>query len=89
MVTIHTRYFREHSPKVMIPMQLTPVRRRFLQFLVAVVAMHVVAIALYYGLQVAQAAPSTQGRFAWAWMGATVAVVIGGLQRIKRARRGR
>lgn len=67
--------------------QLSPVRRSFLQFLVAVVAVHVVAIALYYGLSVAQAAPSTQRRFAWVWMGATVAVVIIGLQRIKRARR--
>jgi hypothetical protein len=69
--------------------QQTPVRRRFLEFLIAVVAVHVVEIGLYYGLNVPQAAPSTQRRFAWIWMGVTVAIVIGGLQRIKRARRGR
>lgn len=71
----------------MNPKPLSPVRRRFLEFLVAVVAVHVVAISLYYGLHVAQAATSTQRRFGWVWMGATVAVVIVGLQRIKRARR--
>lgn len=55
----------------------------------AVVAVHAVAIALYYGLDVPQAAPSTQRRFGWIWMAVTVAIVVGGLQRIKRARRGR
>ena len=73
----------------MSPTQLSPVRRRFLEFLVAVVAVHVVAIGLYYGLSIPQAAASTQRRFGWIWMGVTVAIVIGGLQRIKRARRGR
>ena len=76
-----------HVSKVMRLKQLSPVRRRFLEFLVAVVLVHVVAIALYYGLRVPQAATSTQRRFGWVWMAATVAVVIIGLQRIKRARR--
>jgi hypothetical protein len=67
----------------------SPVRRSFLQFLVSVALVHVVAIALYYGLDVAQAASDVQRRFGWVWMGATVAVVIVGLQRLKRARRGR
>ena len=67
--------------------RLSPVRRRFLEFLVAVAVVHVVAIALYYGLDVAQATPSTQRRFGWGWMAVTVAVVILGLQRLKRARR--
>ena len=68
--------------------RLSPVRRSFLQFLIAVVLVHVAAIALYYALRVGQAAPSAQRRFAWVWMGATVAVVVIGLQRLKRARRG-
>ena len=68
---------------------LTPVRRSFLQFLLSVAMVHVVAIALYYGLDVSQAAPDMQRRFGWVWMGATVGVVLVGLQRLKRARRGR
>lgn len=65
----------------------TPARRIFLQFLVAVALVHVVAIALYYGLDVPHTAERTQRWFAWAWMAVTVAVVFAGLQRIKRARR--
>jgi hypothetical protein len=68
---------------------LTPVRRSFLQFLVAVAVVHVVAIALYYGLDVSQATANLQRRFGWVWMAATIAVVFVGLRRIKRARRGR
>lgn len=66
---------------------LTPVRRSFLQFLLSVAAVHVVAIALYYGLDVPQADPGMQRRFGWVWMGATVSVVLVGLRRLKRARR--
>lgn len=66
---------------------LTPVRRSFLQFLLSVAVVHVVAIALYYGLDVSRAAPDMQRRFGWAWMGATVGVVLVGLRRLKRARR--
>ena len=68
-------------------LKLSPVRRRFLEFLVAVTLVHVVAIALYYGLDVPLARTSLQRLFGWVWMGATVVVVIAGLQRIKRARR--
>ncbi|MGH7637007.1 MAG: hypothetical protein ACREOK_05095 [Gemmatimonadaceae bacterium] len=66
--------------------QTTPTRRRFLQFLVSVAVVHVTAIAVYYAF-VADSSARTQRTFAWAWMGATVAVVLVGLQRIKRARR--
>jgi hypothetical protein len=62
-------------------------RRRFLQFLVSVAAVHVVAIALYYGLDMPHSPAARQRLFAWTWMGATVLVVFVGLQRIKRARR--
>lgn len=67
--------------------QTTPMRRRFLQFLVSVALLHVIAIALYYGLDMPGAPPRTQRAFAWGWMIVTVAVVLIGLQRIKRARR--
>jgi hypothetical protein len=67
------------------PMSLT--RRRFLQFLVSIAAVHVVAIAAYYLMGVGQRPERDQRIFAWVWMGATVAAVLIGLQRIKRARR--
>ena len=70
-------------------LQLSPIRRRFLEFLVAVAAVHVVAIIIYYASDLQHAAPIRQHLFAWVWMGATVLVVFVGLQRIKRARRGR
>lgn len=66
--------------------QTTPTRRRFLEFLVSVAAIHVIAIALYYAV-VVDAPARTQRVFAWGWMGVTVATVLVGLQRIKRARR--
>lgn len=67
--------------------QTTPTRRRFLQFIVSVAIVHVIAIALYYGLDLPAAPPRTQRLFAWGWMFVTVAVVLVGLQRLKRARR--
>ena len=66
---------------------ISPTRRRFLEFLVAVALVHVVAIAIYYGADVAHTTAREQRLFAWVWMGATVLVVFVGLQRIKRARR--
>jgi hypothetical protein len=66
---------------------LTATRRRFLELLVSVAVVHGVAIALYYGLDITHWAGRTQRWFAWAWMAVTVAVVIVGLQRLKRARR--
>ena len=67
----------------------SPARRRFLEFLVSVAALHVVAIALFYGLDMPHAPAARQRLFAWVWMGATALVVFVGLQRIKRARRKR
>lgn len=68
---------------------LSPVRRRFLEFLVSVAAVHVVALVFYYALHVPQASAGQQRTFAWIWMGVTVVVVLVGLQRIKRARSAR
>ena len=67
----------------------SPVRRRFLEFLLIVAAIHIVAIALYYTLHVQRWTSQHQRSFAWVWMAATIAVIFMGLQRIKRARRGR
>lgn len=65
----------------------SPARRRFLEFLVSVAAVHVVAISAYYAFDVAHTPARQQRYFAWAWMALTIAVVFLGLQRIKRARR--
>ena len=63
------------------------IRRRFLQFLVAVAGLHALAIAGYYMFDIEGSTAARQRIYAWAWMGLTVAVVVVGLQRIKRARR--
>jgi hypothetical protein len=68
---------------------MTPIRRRFLELLVGVATIHIVAIALYYALDLPHTAARTQRIFAWLWMGVTVAVVVVGLQRLKRVRRSR
>lgn len=65
----------------------SPVRRRFLEFLVSIAIVHGTAIAIYYALDLAHAPADRQRLFAWAWMGVTVLVIAFGLQRIKRARR--
>ena len=65
----------------------SPARRRFLEFLTAVVALHAVAIALYYLLGIASASRARQQIFAWVWLFATVLVVFAGLLRIRKARR--
>ena len=70
----------------MRPPQSAP-RKRFLEFLVSVALVHVVAITLYYALDLARMSARQQRVFAWLWMAVTVAVVVVGLQRLKRARR--
>ena len=66
-----------------------PMRRVFLRFLLSVAALHVVAITGYYALDIAASPASRQRWYAWTWMGVTVAVVLIGVQRLKRARRRR
>jgi hypothetical protein len=70
-----------------VPLSLSPIRRRFLEFLVGVAAIHVLAIVIYYLADVAHAPARHQRLFAWTWMALTVLVVLVGLQRLKRARR--
>lgn len=53
----------------------------------SVAALHAVAIAGYYALEIRRTPVSQQRIYAWTWMALTVAVVVVGLQRIKRARR--
>ena len=66
---------------------MSATRRRFLQFLASVAAVHVGALVLYYALRIERAPEPRQRMFAWTWMMATVVVVVIGLQRLKRARR--
>ena len=69
-----------------MPPHTSLARKRFRQFLVSVAVLHVAAIAGYYVLDVPTAPTRLQRIYAWVWMGATVAVVILGVQRLKRAR---
>ena len=69
-----------------MPPTSSPVRKRFRQFLLAVAVLHGAAIAGYYLLGVPGSSDRFQRLYAWVWMGLTVALVIVGLQRIKRAR---
>ena len=69
-------------------MKLQPgTRRRFIELLVAVATVHVVAIGAYYAFDLPHRPERMQRIFAWTWMAMTVAVVMVGLQRLKRARR--
>ena len=69
-------------------MRLQPAtRRRFLELLVGIAVVHGVAIALYYALDLPHRPEQVQRIFAWSWMAVTIAVVLVGLQRLKRARR--
>jgi len=65
---------------------MSPVRKRFREFVIAIVLLHIAALSLYYALGVPRSPTRQQRWFAWIWMGATILVVFVGLQRIKRAR---
>ena len=68
-------------------MALSPVRRRLLEFVVAVTVLHGVAIALYNVLDIEQQPGSTQERYAWVWLAVSALVTLVGLRRFHRARR--
>ena len=65
---------------------MSPGRRALRDFTIAVVALHVVAIGVYYGLDVAARPERVQRMYAWGWMALTVGVVFVGLRRIKKLR---
>ena len=66
----------------------SPARAVLQKFVVAVVALHVAAVGVYYAFGVPDMPSQKQRYFAWAWMAVTVAVVFAGLHRLRRARRG-
>lgn len=66
---------------------LTIARRRFLEFIAAIVVLHTLAMAAYYLIDIPSAPQRHQKLYAWAWMVLTAVVVLVGLQRIRRARR--
>ena len=68
---------------------MSPARRALRDFAIAIVALHLVAIALYYALGIAARPERLQRMYAWGWMGLTVVAVFAGLQRVKGARRAR
>jgi hypothetical protein len=75
----------QHSGEAVVP-QVSQTRKRFREFLIAIVTLHVAAMVLYYSLGVPRLPTRQQRLFAWIWMGATVLVVFVGLARLKRAR---
>ena len=52
----------------------------------SVIALHAVAIAVYYLADIPSAAPGVRTAFTAAWMGATVLIVGFSLRRIRQAR---
>lgn len=68
-------------------MALTPVRRRLVEFVVAVTVLHAVAIALYHALDIQGRSTEMQERYAWVWLAFAAAVTLIGLRRFHRARR--
>ena len=61
-------------------------RRHLLHMVIGVVAVHAIAVALYYALGVEQRPPNFRRVFTGIWMVATLPVVLVGLSRIRRTR---
>ena len=61
-------------------------RRHLMHMMIGVLAVHALAIALYYGLDVEQRPPTFRKVFAGIWMVATLPVVLVGLTRVRAAR---
>ena len=68
-------------------MALSPVRRRLLEFVVAITALHGLAIASWYALDLEGAPIATRQAYAWVWLALSVVVTLVGLRRFHRARR--
>ncbi|MGZ8456627.1 MAG: hypothetical protein ACXWZ4_08530 [Gemmatirosa sp.] len=61
-------------------------RRHLMHMMIGVLAVHAIAIALYYGLDVEQRSPNFRRIFTAIWMLATLPVVLVGLARVRAAR---
>ena len=61
-------------------------RRHLLHLVLGVVAVHALAIALYYALDVVHRPPNFRRIFTAVWMVATLPVVLGGRSRVRKAR---
>ncbi len=70
-------------PKVSTAPEL---RRHLMHMMIGVLAVHAIAIALYYALGVEQRPPTFRKVFTGIWMVATLPVVIVGLTRIRATR---
>jgi hypothetical protein len=70
-----------------MPPPAPDIRRLLLQLVLRVLAVHAVAIALYYAADVARAGQHIRLAFVTVWMALTLAVVLPSLLRIRRARR--
>lgn len=68
------------------PSAAPELRRHLLVMVLATVAVHALAIALYYVLRVEQRDAGTRRLFTGAWMLATLPVVLVGMTRIRAAR---
>jgi hypothetical protein len=61
-------------------------RRHLMHMVIGVLAVHAIAVALYYGLDVEQRPPTFRRVFTAVWMLATLPVVLVGLTRVRAAR---
>ncbi|GLC24157.1 hypothetical protein [Roseisolibacter agri] len=61
-------------------------RRHLLHMVLGVVAVHAIAIALYYALDVEHRPANFRRIFTAVWMVATLPVVLVGLSRVRKAR---
>jgi nitric oxide reductase large subunit len=69
-----------------MPPPAPDIRRLLLQLVLRVLAVHAVAIALYYAAGLARAGQHIRLAFVTVWMALTLAVVLPSLLRIRRAR---
>ena len=66
----------------------TPAQRELMRFVLSIVALEIVAIGIFYAAGIEHA--SRRGRTAYmlVWMAVTLAIVMTGLRRLRRARFG-
>ena len=65
------------------------IRRQLLRMMLLVLALHGTAIGIYYLADLASASSRMRSTFTVIWLGATFALVLVYLRRIRRLRRGR